>query len=275
MKVDHLEKCIIDALNNGCLPFMVIATAGTTVLGAFDPFEQIADICEKYKLWYHVDGSWGGSVLVSPLHRNIMKGAERANSFNWNPHKMLSIPLQCSALIFRSQGILSEVTSVGAKYLFQRDKKSYDVSYDTGDKAIQCGRIADVFKLWLVWKSKGDKGFRDQIDLAFENRDYFTSQLLARTGRFELVIPPQCLNICFWYIPPSLRGLGVEERKDKLNTVTALIKSRMQQSGSTLINYQPLGSWPNFFRMIIISPLVSKADLDFVLDEIENVGHDL
>jgi len=61
------------------------------------------------------------------------------------------------------QGLLEQCNSLKADYLFQPDK-SYDVSYDTGDKSIQCGRHNDVFKLWLMWRAKGDTGFESQID---------------------------------------------------------------------------------------------------------------
>ena len=58
-------------------PYLVNATAGSTVLGAYDPLDAIADICQKYKLWMHVDGAWGASALLSRKHKGLMKGIER------------------------------------------------------------------------------------------------------------------------------------------------------------------------------------------------------
>ena len=78
----------------------------------------------------------------------------RADSVTWNPHKSLGVPLQCSAFLTTHEGLLASCNSTKASYLFQQDKVSYDVSYDTGDKSIQCGRLNDVFKLWLMWKKK-------------------------------------------------------------------------------------------------------------------------
>lgn len=62
-----------------------------------------------------------------------------ANSISWNPHKMMGAPLQCSVFLLREKGLLHEANAAAAQYLFQQDK-FYDVSYDTGDKSIQCGR---------------------------------------------------------------------------------------------------------------------------------------
>ena len=67
--------------------------------------------------------------------------------------------------------MLASANQLGADYLFQKDKL-YDVQYDTGDKAIQCGRHNDIFKLWLMWRSKGDNGFEKQIDNNFSLAKY-------------------------------------------------------------------------------------------------------
>ena len=70
----------------------------------------------------------------------------------WNPHKSMGVPHQCSCFVTKHQHMLAECNSTEAGYLFQKDTKTYDSSLDTGDKSIQCGRLADVFKLWLMWK---------------------------------------------------------------------------------------------------------------------------
>ncbi|TNN54241.1 Glutamate decarboxylase 1 [Liparis tanakae] len=98
-------------------------------------------------------GAWGGGLLMSRKHRHKLNGVERANSVTWNPHKMMGVPLQCSAVLVREWGLLQGCNSMCAGYLFQTDKQ-YDVTYDTGDKAIQCGRHVDIFKFWLMWKAK-------------------------------------------------------------------------------------------------------------------------
>ncbi len=77
----------------------------------------------------------------------------RADSMTWNPHKLMGVLLQCSAVLLREKGWLEACNSLKADYLFQQDKH-YDINYDTGDKAIQCGRHNDIFKLWLLWRAK-------------------------------------------------------------------------------------------------------------------------
>uniref|UniRef100_T1H483 Aminotransferase class V domain-containing protein n=1 Tax=Megaselia scalaris TaxID=36166 RepID=T1H483_MEGSC len=75
-----LEDKVIRALAEDKQPFFVNATAGSTVLGAFDDLNAIADVCEKYKLWLHVDAAHGGSVMLSKNHKHLLKGVERTIS---------------------------------------------------------------------------------------------------------------------------------------------------------------------------------------------------
>nr|DBA24639.1 TPA: hypothetical protein GDO54_012266 [Pyxicephalus adspersus] len=276
MIVSDLEEKILKEKEQGHVPFYVSATAGTTVYGAFDPFSEIADICEKYGLWLHVDAAWGGGLLLSKKHRFKLNGIERANSVTWNPHKMMGVPLQCSAILIREKGLLQACNQLCAKYLFQPDKQ-YDVTYDTGDKTIQCGRHVDIFKLWLMWKAKGTSGFELQVNKCLENAEYLYKKLKTRDN-FELVFPdePEHTNVCFWYIPPCLQGMPKDrEWNVKLHKVTAKIKARMMEEGTVMVSYLPLKEKPNFFRMVISNPAANKTDIDFVLEEIERLGHDL
>ena len=104
--------------------------------GSFDPINAIADVCEEFGIWLHVDAAWGGGLLMSSTHRvDRFAGVERANSLTWNPHKLLGTLLQCSTFHLREKGILNDCNTMKARYLFQQDKH-YDVSYDTGDKVI-------------------------------------------------------------------------------------------------------------------------------------------
>uniref|UniRef100_A0A8C4Q4U5 Glutamate decarboxylase 1 n=1 Tax=Eptatretus burgeri TaxID=7764 RepID=A0A8C4Q4U5_EPTBU len=271
-----LEVKIIDAKQKGAFPFFVSATAGTTVYGAFDPLHAVADLCQQYGLWMHVDGAWGGGLLMSRKHRHKLSGVERANSVTWNPHKMLGVPLQCSAILVREEGLLLSCNQMSAKYLFQSDKQ-YDTSYDTGDKVIQCGRHVDIFKFWLMWKAKGTVGFEAQINKCLELSEYLYNIVKKREG-YKLVFngEPEHTNVCFWYIPPSLRGMPPsEEWWQKLARVAPKIKARMMESGTTMVGYQPQGKSVNFFRMVISNPASTRSDIDFLLSEIERLSEDL
>lgn len=270
-----LEAQIERTLREGGVPFLVSATSGTTVLGAFDPIPAIADLCTRHKIWLHVDAAWGGGALVSRQHRHLLTGIERADSVTWNPHKLLTAPQQCSVFITRHHTILTECHSAAATYLFQKDK-FYDTRYDSGDKHIQCGRKPDVLKFWFMWKAKGTEGLEAHIDKSFDNAKYFTDRIRARDG-FKLVLDePECTNISFWYIPPSLRGKEDQtEFNELLHKVAPKIKERMMKTGSMMITYQPLHALPNFFRLVLQNSALNHSDMDYFVEEIERLGQDL
>uniref|UniRef100_A0A8C7X6F0 Glutamate decarboxylase like 1 n=1 Tax=Oryzias sinensis TaxID=183150 RepID=A0A8C7X6F0_9TELE len=244
-----LEEKIELARSEGAVPFFVNATAGTTVFGAFDPVDEIADICERHSLWLHVDvSSFTHSLFI--LRLNVLR----------------------HTVFFQS--LLQRCHSAKASYLFQQDK-FYDVSYDTGDKSVQCSRKPDAFKFWLMWKALGSSELERRVDRALAMARYLAQTVKKREG-FHLLMKPEYANVCFWYVPPALRGLpDGPELWRKLHTVAPVIKERMMKTGSMMIGYQTHGDKPNFFRMVVINPQVSKQDLDFVLDEIHSLGKDL
>jgi len=274
---EELEKMVKRDKSHGDLPFFVNCTTGTTVYGAFDPIPQIADICEKYGIWLHIDAAWGGGLLMSSTYKaSHFAQIERADSVTWNPHKLMGTLLQCSTLHVKEKGLLISCNQMSADYLFQTDK-CYDVTFDTGDKVIQCGRHNDIFKLWLMWRSKGMEGFEKQIDRLMELTHYQVKKMQERPDMFYLLNDqPECVNVIFWYIPKRLR----DEKRDhwwqnELGKATAVLKGRMMKSGTMMISYQPFGEYPNFFRSIISNQAITEADVDFMLDELERLGHDL
>ncbi|XP_055339617.1 cysteine sulfinic acid decarboxylase-like [Paramacrobiotus metropolitanus] len=277
---EELERRIKEAHEQGVVPFFVSATSGTTVFGAFDPLDAIADICQKYNIWMHVDAAWGGAAMVSPKLSYLVKGINRADSVIWNPHKMLGLPLQTAMFITKHKKLLHECNSNKSSYLFQSDK-FYDMDYDIGDKTFMCGRKNDALKLWLSWKGRGRSHLAAAVENAFDMAEYLASLIREKEG-FHLVIPKvQCTNVCFYYIPPSVRS-NVDWNSDKfresIGKVAPRLKQRMMEQGTLFIGYQPHENrkLPNFFRMVIhCNPPATKDSMKFVVDEIDRLGSDL
>lgn len=274
----ELEAAVMKAQNNGGVPFFVNATAGTTVLGAFDPFKEIAAICQKYNLWMHIDGCWGGSLLLSKKYKHKLTGVELSDSISWNPHKMLGAPLQCSLLVIKEKGLLHQCNCVGAKYLFQQDK-FYDVSYDTGDKSIQCGRKVDAFKLWCMWKARGSNGLESLIDNAMSCSNYLKNKVANMDGFLLVLDQFECSNVCFWYVPKKLRGLKeTDEWWAEIGKIAPAIKEKVTKKGSLMVGYTPLTHKKkvNFFRVITTcQPASTFEDMDYIINEIQTIGEEL
>lgn len=274
----ELKKAVKRVRDEGKEPFFVCATCGSTVLGAYDPLKELADVCNQEGLWLHADACVGGSAIFSEKLKHYIDGIQRADSIAWNPHKMLCVPLQCSVFLTRHQGLLDACHSTRASYLFQQDK-FYDVGYDVGDKNFQCGRKVDVFKLYFILSVHGLDEIARRIEAAFDAAAYLSEQVALRPGFRQVIPAAQCANTCFWFVPESLRGQ--EETPgwwEKLGKVAPRVKTRMVQSGTLMVGYQPIENknLVNFFRMTnTCVPVPTSADMDFVLDEIERLGKDL
>lgn len=285
MRIDALREAIAKAKADGGEPFFVGATAGTTVIGAYDPFDEIADVCAEEKLWQHVDGAWGGFVLFSQaLREKYTKGIERADSLTYDPHKFMGMAVQCAVFIARAPhvGLLKECNHQSAAYLFQPDKNYPDL--DVGDRTIQCGRRPDAFKLWLAWKAKGDAGWTQQVERGEEIASWF-EQKVADTGdaRFALAVPRSASNVCFWVVPSALRpGGGKFDHKkadtvtlEKLGQVAVKIKDRMQRRGDALIGFQKVVGLPNCFRIVFSSPeRVTTVELEKMLERMSAMAEE-
>lgn len=273
MRPDALRGAIEAALGRGERPFFVNATAGTTVAGAFDPIDEIADVGQRHGLWLHVDGCFGGSALMSPTHRSLLAGVERADSLSWNPHKMLGMTQQCSVLLLREPKRLREVFAGTADYLFQEEKPHAEL--DGGDLALSCARRADVLKLWLSHAVHGAAGFGARIDRAYDRARELEARVVD-DPRFALAVPANPFNVCFWWIPPQLRPFDLDAATpgalDRIASATRAIKREIGRRGEVMVGYAPLPGRPPFFRMLFMNPDVASEDIEVLLTEIDMAG---
>ncbi|XP_045504214.1 glutamate decarboxylase 1 [Colias croceus] len=273
MNVEELEAALKEDLSTQKVPLLVNGTAGTTVLGAIDNLEKIVDVCSRYGVWMHVDACWGGTLILSHKFRTMLRGIEKANSISWNPHKMAGAPLQCSLFLLREKGLLHESNAASAQYLFQQDK-FYDVRYDTGDKSIQCGRKIDAFKLWMIWKARGDVGLSHMMEYTMELAEFCMGKVAEKPG-FRLVSAPiQCPNVCFWYIPTFMRHQKEDDSWwELMHKVTPKIKELLTISSRLMVAYSPLRQYKNFFRMpFTFHPRLEEKQILDMLQAIEDCG---
>ena len=257
-----LRKQIQADIADGKQPFLIGATAGTTVAGAFDPINELADIAEEFGLWLHVDAAWGGPAVFSHEHKSLMNGVERADSLTWDAHKFMSIPLICSAVLVREKGILeSACGGGGGAYLFHADENA---DYNFGQKSLQCGRRVDSLKIWLDWRSKGTNGYRRQVDHAMELVQYCCNYINAHP-HFELLVKPDYLNVFFRYTPT------VEMNDDAIAALNLNILKTMKQDGSFYVDYSTLKGQFGI-RLVISNNQLQQSHLESLFTEINRIG---
>lgn len=238
----ELEKLVHKARDEGRTPLYVNATAGTTVMGSFDPFEEIAAICDKHRLWFHIDGSWGGSFAFSKREKHKLTGSQKANSIAINPHKMLGVPVTCSFLLAADMRQFHRANTLPAGYLFHNNneddpqKHPSEIAvespevWDLADLTLQCGRKADSLKLFLGWTYYGTEGYEQQINNACSVAAHLAS-IISQNSDFILISenPPPCLQVCFYYAP----GKKLVYSREKAGVVSNEIQRGQQNSKVT------------------------------------------
>ncbi|MBC8266969.1 MAG: aminotransferase class V-fold PLP-dependent enzyme [Flavobacteriales bacterium] len=190
----NLEEKIKEDIANGFVPFYVNATAGTTVLGAFDPVKELSNICKKYKIWLHVDGAYQGAVIFSSKYKHLLEGIENSDSFSFNAHKMLGTPLTCSILLIKDKKHLFNSFNNTADYLYQTDLDDYNL----GKTSFQCGRRNDALKFWTLWKAVGTNGLANIVEHLFETSK-IARNYVRNNSNYTLYSFNNSLSVCFNY----------------------------------------------------------------------------
>ncbi len=250
---EELERIMSADLKEGYVPIMVGATFGTTVMGAFDPVYKIARICERYKVWLHVDAAWGGGALFTNKYRHLVKGIQLADSVAFDAHKTMGTPLITSFFLTKHAGILRNANrGGGSEYLFHE----YDNSeWDTGTYSLQCGRRADVLKFWLLWRAHGTEGLIRRTEHLFELAQ-FATQEIATNSRFKL-IHSNYLNVCF--------QVHARHDQENINSFTLKVRNALVREGRAMVNYAQRADGTIFFRLVFPNHRTQKAHVSELL----------
>jgi aromatic-L-amino-acid/L-tryptophan decarboxylase len=200
---EKLAEAIEEDIENGFLPICVIPTIGTTSSSSVDPVDAIADICEKYGIWLHVDTAYAGPTAIIPEFREHFQGWERADSIVVNPHKWLFTPFDLSVLYCKDLGELKQAFSLVAEYLKTSDTQTVKNGMDYG---IQLGRRFRALKLWFVMRYFGREGLEARLREHCRLARLFASWVEESTN-FEMMAPVPFALVCFRVCPEGVSDL--------------------------------------------------------------------
>ncbi|MFE1766561.1 pyridoxal phosphate-dependent decarboxylase family protein [Streptomyces angustmyceticus] len=255
---DELARCHRD----GLIPMAVVATAGTTDFGSIDPLPEIAELCDRYGAWMHVDAAYGCGLLVS-RRRALLSGIERADSVTVDYHKSFFQPVSSSAVLVRDRATLKHVT-YHADYLNPRRMAERRIPNQV-DKSIQTTRRFDALKLWLTLRIMGAAAvgelFDDVIDRAAE-----AWKLLHDDPRFSVVVEPQLSTLVFRYVPSTDQDPELCDRVN-LHARDALFASGDAIVAGTVVDGR------HHLKFTLLNPETTLEDIAAVLDLIaEHAG---
>lgn len=263
MKPDSLREEIQRARTEGLTPFCVISTSGTTVRGAFDPLKAVGEIAHEEGIWHHVDAAWGGSAMFSAGLAKLMDGVEFADSVCWDAHKMMGLPLICSAFMVKQSEVLAKVCAHGnvAHYLFHESSKEHDL----GRYSLQCGRRNDALKLWLAWRECGDAGWASLVENYVALADHLQMRI-DEHANLEMMSKRSWTNVCFRYVPT--------QSDMDLNEVNSEVRLRIMQNADFMVSRSNIGDHV-VIRSVISNPGITTHTLDAFVEELIRIGGDV
>lgn len=233
-------------LGAGILPVAVVATAGTTVRGAFDPLAEVAHLARRRQVWCHVDGAFGAPLILSNRLRDRLAGIHLADSVTWDAHKLMGVPLTLSLLLVRRGAALRDSLAEEADYLFQAE----DDGDEPGMTSLQCGRRNDALKLWVAWQAHGRAGYAARFDHLADLADHAAARVRAAPD-LDLAAEPQSLTVCF-------RVRDVDSRA---------LCAALEREGQALISHGRVDGLPAV-RLVLVNPDLTEADIDRLFERI-------
>jgi len=205
MDADELETQVLEDDSNGLAPFLVIASAGTTDTGAIDPLDRIGSVCEKLKIWFHVDVAYGGFFMLVDSMKKKLKGIERSDSIVLDPHKTMFIPFGSGAVLLRDRNILLASNSYRANYM----KDTFDVEeINPADTGIELSRHNRSLRMWLPLQLYGIGPLRAALEEKLLLCEYFDKQI-RRLGFETAVSPELSISVFRW---PADKDNSVNQR---------------------------------------------------------------
>jgi aromatic-L-amino-acid decarboxylase len=254
---DHrLQPAAIDAALHidrevGLTPFCVVGTAGTTSTGAVDPLNDLADLCHREDLWFHVDGAYGAPARL--VAADLLAGIERADSLVLDPHKWLFQPYEIGAVLIKEPGLLERAFALDGAYL--RDTKSGMVEFR--ERGPQLSRGSRALKLWLSLTVFGLDAFKAAIARGIALAEHAEATLRARPG-WEIMAPASLAIVCF------RRAGADDEQTDAM--VRAAVADGYAAPSTTVLEGHTVA------RLCTINPRTSNQDIERTIETLERLS---
>jgi aromatic-L-amino-acid decarboxylase len=262
-KLSLKPKLLVEAINKdlkaGKKPLCVIATIGTTGTMAIDPLNQISEICQKYKIWLHVDAAYTGSAMVLPEHRWMIEGLEHADSYVFNPHKWLFTNFDLSAYYVKDKESLIRTFSIMPEYLKTQVDEKVNNYRDWG---VQLGRRFRALKLWFVLRNFGLKEIQNRIRKHIDMVQALSSEI-AKEPDFEIMVPNPLNMVCFRFHPANIQD------NKRLNNLNQKILKEINATGETFMTHTKVKG-VFIIRLVAGQTYLEKEQLDSVWKLIKN-----
>ncbi len=265
MDMPALREAIAADRASGLRPFCIIGTAGTVSTGAIDPLAEIAELCAQERLWFHVDGAYGAVGVLDPRVASRYVGMERADSLALDPHKWLSVPVECGCALVRDAALLRDTFSMVPPYLRTEEGKGFGGLPWFSEYGFQQTRGFRALKLWMTLLHAG----RDGLAVMITRQNALARELgemVALAPDLELLSDVTLSICCFRYVPPGRELDGAD-----LDALNKKIMESVQAGGSAFLT-QAMVHGRFALRANVLHYATTSADIEALVEVVQGAG---
>lgn len=270
MDVQALSDKIRQDRSEGYQPFMVVGAGGTVSTGAVDPLYEIAAVCAKENVWFHVDGAYGAPATASNLAPEDLRGLRKADSLALDPHKWMYAPMEAGCSLVKDPQLLVQAFTFRPEY-YRFEGTDGEVRTNMFEYGMQNSRGFRALKVWVQLRQTGRRGLLDIID-----EDIRLSSQMAAYLREEPDIEVWTSNlsiVTFRYVPPDLRKDSAAHQR-YLNELNQAILDTVQEEGVMFVsNAVVRGAF--LLRACIVNFRTTAEDVRMVPGVVLKVGREL
>jgi aromatic-L-amino-acid decarboxylase len=276
INLDQLVAAIEEDRGAGHLPICVVANAGTVATGAFDPLPQLSDIAQRFNLWLHVDGAYGGFAALAPSARPLFASIEEADSVALDPHKWLYLPVDCGCILYRDPEVVRNTFAHEAEYTRVIGQEA-DEAFAFWDYGPELSRRFRALKVWMLLKGVGLQALSQAIEKDLACARHF-EKLVEKSEDFEMLAPVELSIFCFRHLPARLnRTLATaspserEKTEEQLDAHNERLLLALQRDGSSyLSNARLRGRFS--LRGCVLNYRTTRHDMEILLDDLRRVA---
>jgi aromatic-L-amino-acid/L-tryptophan decarboxylase len=259
MQPEALEEALSRDVDAGVVAVAVVATAGTTLTGVVDPLDAVADVCERYGVWLHVDGAYGLPGAAAPSAAPLFAGLERADSATIDAHKWLGVQKSCSVVLLRERGRLRAAFGHEERYMLHEGDVSNPV-----DRTLEYSRPFRSLRLWMAFRVYGAARYRAWIEATLANARLLADSLRG-SPEFELLHDPMLSTVCFQHVPPRAGDIDAHNTK---------LAREMQRDGRVFLAPATVDGHA-CLRVCFVNFRTTPEDVEFVIEVVREIGRRL
>jgi L-2,4-diaminobutyrate decarboxylase len=260
--INQVETVLDEAAAKGLKVFCLVASAGSTSIGAIDPINELGDITRKRNIWLHVDGAHGGGFLMSNKLKHKLNGIHKVDSFIIDAHKMLFVPGTCTLLFYKDKQKAKGAFQQKASYVFEKNEDIY-TKYDSAEKNFECTKRPMIMNLWVPWAMYGKSVYSNKLEYLYQLTQKAYRTILIQKD-FIAHHQPESNIFCFSYIPENLPKI--------LNFDFQLaIRNVLKEEGKFFISKVEIDG-NTVLRVVFMNHNIKIEKFEQLLDEIRNIG---